>query len=155
MGKFNFRSVGKTTSDIQTQTLTPTPTPLGIKTPLREGTQEGIFAMTYTLSDQVGYNLVDLIKTNWGERVGFYDFGANLRPILSEYVSQESFDAQAVERISGAVKRWMPYVSLKDYISELDRVESSGTSVIKIKITYDIPALNVFNKAVQVILYVL
>lgn len=155
MGTYNFRSVGKTTSDVQSQLLITTPTPHGVITPLRPGTQEGIFAMSYSLADQISYNLADLIKTNWGERLGQYDFGANLRPLLSEYASQDSFDSQAVERISGTVRRWMPYISLKDYFSELDKVQQNKLSVIRLKITYDVPALDISDKAIQVILYVL
>lgn len=153
MGTFNFKSSGKTTTQQAIEQLVQSPTPIGIKTPLRAGTQEGIFAMNYSLADQMHDNLRNLLQTNWGERLGLYDFGANLRPILSELVSQDDFDAAAVERISGAVGRWMPYISLDEFLSEIDHLENKNTAVVKLTITYSIPTLNVAKRALQVTLY--
>lgn len=156
MPVISFKSVGTTRKQRQDNGLASTPLPIGIKTPLRSGHDEGIFAMNYTLADQVHDNLRNLILTNWGERLGLYDFGANLRPLLSEFVSQDSFDAQAVERISAAVSRWMPYVSLDNFLSEVDRRrDSNGTAIIRVTITYNIPTLNVLNRGLEVTLYVL
>ena len=92
-----------------------TPTPIGIKTPLRPGGNNGIFDGHFVLKDQVKDNLRNLMLTNWGERLGLYNFGANLRPLTTEIVGQDSFDAQATERSKGAVDRWMPYVSLDTF----------------------------------------
>ena len=111
--------------------------------------------MNYTLAEQVRDNLRNLILTNWGERLGFYDFGANLRPLTTEYVSQDGFDSQAIERISGTVNRWMPYVSLEDYASTVESSENNNLSIIKLAITYSIPALNVQKHVLEVVLYVL
>lgn len=153
MGLFNFKSVGKTTEQQAVEALTKSATPIGIKTPLRLGGQEGIFAMHYNLADQVHDNLRNLLLTNWGERLGVYDFGANLRPIVTELVSLDDFDSQAIERISSAVSRWMPYVSLDNFLSETDHQENKNTAVIRITITYSIPALEVKQRALQVTLY--
>ena len=109
--------------------------------------------MSYNLADQVHDNLRNLLQTNWGERLGFYDFGANLRPLTTEFVSQDDFDSQAIERIAAAVGRWMPYVSLDEFLSDIDRTENKNTAVIRITITYSISALNVLKKSLQVTLY--
>lgn len=155
MGSFNFKSVGKTQEQRIVEQLTKSSTPIGIRLPLRPGGQEGIFAMHYNIADQIHDNLRNLIMTNWGGRLGFYDFGANLLPLVAEFTTQDDFDAQAVERIAGAVSRWMPFVSLEDFLSEVDRVENKNTGVIKITVTYTIPALSVTKRALQVTLYVL
>lgn len=155
MGTFNFKSVGKTQAQKVVETLTKSPEPIGIKVPLREGGQEGIFAMHYSLPEQIHDNLRNLLLTNWGERLGIYDFGANLRPLVTEFNSQDDFDAQAVERISGAVAKWMPFVSLEDFLSEVDRTENKNTGVIRVTVTYTIPALGVGKRALQVTLYVI
>lgn len=156
MGTYNFKSSGKTQEQSLIEKFEISSTPIGIKTPLRLGTNnEGIFATNSNLADQVSDNLRNLLQTNWGERLGFYNFGANLRPLVSEFVSQDDFDAQAVERISSAVSRWMPYISLENFLSEVDRTENKNTGVIKIMITYGIPALNVTKRALQVTLYVI
>jgi len=155
MGSFTFKSVGKTREQEETDKLTVTATPIGIKTPLRPGKQEGIFAMNFDLKDQVHDNLRNLIMSDWGGRFMLYDFGANLGPLLTEFVSIDDFDAKAIDRISGAVKRWMPYVSLENYVSATDHIENKNTAIIKLTITYNIPSLSVFNKALEVSLYVI
>lgn len=153
MSTISFKSVGKTQAERIAQELVQSPTPIGIKTPLRPGTQEGIFAMTYSLADQVHDNLRNLLLTNWGERLSLFDFGGNLRPLTTELSSADDFDAQAVERISGAVQRWMPFITLETFQSSIDRINNKNTAVIKITIVYNVPSLNVFGKALEIKLY--
>lgn len=149
----SFKSVGKTREERLAQQLIVSATPIGIKTPLKPGSQEGIFAMHFNLADQMHDNLRNLILTNWGERLGLYDFGANLRPLTTELVSQDDFDAQAIERISGAVQRWMPFISLETFESNIDRINNQNTAIIKMNVTYNIPSLNIFQKTLEVTLY--
>lgn len=155
MGTISFRSVGVTADKQVTNQLTTSPSPVGIVTPLRLGTAESIFEMTYSLSDQVHDNLRNLLLTNWGERLVLYDFGANLRPLTSEFTTQDDFDAQAVQRISSAVSKWMPYVTLEDFLSQVNRNGNKNTAIIDITVTYSVPALNVSKRALQVTLYAL
>lgn len=153
MTTISFKSVGKTQADRVAQQLVQSPTPISIKTPLKLGNQEGIFAMHFSLADAMHDNLRNLVLTNWGERLGLYDFGGNLRPLTTELVSVEDFDGQAIERISGAVQKWMPFITLETFQSTIDRINNKNTAIIKITIVYNIPALNVFNKALEVKLY--
>lgn len=155
MGSYSFKSSGKTQEQKTIEQLTQTAIPVGIKTPLRLGGDEGIYAMHTSLADQVHDNLRNLLQTNWGERLGLYDFGANLRPLVTEFVSQDDFDAQAVQRISNSVSKWMPFVGLEDFLSEIDRTENKNTAVVRITVTYSIPALSVTKRALQVTLYVI
>lgn len=155
MTTYSFKSVGKTKSQISEEKTTSSVTPFGIKTPMKIGTSEGIFAMNYSLEDQFSDNLRNLLLTNWGERLGLYQFGANLKPLTTEFVSQEDFDTQAIERIKSAVEKWMPFVDLEDFSSEVDRMENKNTGIIKINVTYRIPALNTGKKAIQIVLYVI
>lgn len=149
----SFRSVGKTREERVAQSIIQSSTPIGIKTPMRFGVQEGIFAMHFALVDQMHDNFRNLVLTNWGERLGLYDFGANLRPLCTEIVSQDDFDGQAVDRISGAVQRWMPFITLETFESKTDRMNNRNTAVVKLTIVYNIPSLNVFQKALEVTLY--
>lgn len=155
MGTFNFKSSGKTQEQQLVEAVAKASVPIGIKTPMRLGEQEGIFAMHTSLEDQIHDNLRNLLQCNFGEHLGIYDFGANLRPLTADFSSQDDFDAQAVQRINAAVSRWMPFVSLEDFISEVDRTENKNTGVIKITITYTVPALKTGKKALQVVLYVI
>lgn len=155
MAKINFKSVGQTAQSVLSSSLSPSLVPIGIKTPLRLGGTDGLLVMNYNLADQLADNLRNLLLTNWGERLGQYFFGANLKPLTTEFVSQDNFDSEAVVRIKGAVTEWMPYVDLIDFVSEVDRTENYSTGIIKVTITYNIPALNVSNKKLQIVLYVM
>jgi phage baseplate assembly protein W len=157
MGNFSFRSAGKTTQDnIESSTAAAkTPTMYGIKTPLRSSTGGLLFDVTYSLKDQVADNLRNLLLTNYGERLGLYDYGANLRPITTELVSLDDFDSQAIERIRNAVAKWMPYISLNNFASSVDRNNKNNrVAAIKVMVTYDVAALDVKNAIIEITLYV-
>lgn len=153
MGSYNFKSVGKKSSTPST-TPTVTPLPIGIKTPLQLS-DNNIFAMHYNLSDQVHDNLRNLLLTNWGERLGFYYFGANLRELTSEISNIDAFDSAAIDRIRNAVSTWMPFVVLKDFTSTVDNSNNLNTGIVKITVTYSVSQLNVENRALQISLYVI
>jgi len=156
MAKLSFKSVGITNEQRATTVTTVTKVPpIGIKTPLQLSTDEGLLAMNFNLADQLADNLRNLLQTNWGERLGQYFFGANLRPLTTEYTNQENFDTEAISRIRDAVSTWMPFVELEDFISEVDRNENTSTGIIRVSITYNIPSLNLRGKGVQVVLYIL
>lgn len=155
MATYSFKSSGKTKSQSENETIASSPIPYGIKTPLELGSTEGIFVMNYSLEDQFADNLKNLLLTNWGERVGLYQYGANLRPIASELVSQDDFDNSAISRIKSAVDKWMPFIDLEDFSSVINRDGNKNTAIIDINITYNIPALNVFRKGLQINLYVM
>lgn len=150
MGSFSFKSVGKTREQAGAAVIPSSPIPVGILTPLSLGTDGSLFAVSYSLADQVHDNLRNLIQTNWGERLVLYKFGANLRPILSDMVSQDDFDAQAVTRIQDAVGKWMPFVSLEDFLSQTNRNNNGSVANVDITLTYSVPALGVSKRALQV-----
>lgn len=155
MATYNFKSVGKTQDKINEEVLTATPIPFGVKTPLALGSTEGIFKMNYSLSDQFHDNLRNLLLTNWGERLGLYDFGANLRPLTTEFTNLDNFDNEAITRIRNAVEKWMPFVDLENFESTVDRKENRNTAIIKINITYNIAPLQVVGRGLQIVLYVI
>lgn len=155
MATYSFKSVGKTQEQTKEEELKSSVVPYGIKTPLKISESDDIFEMNYSLSEQFADNLKNLLLTNWGERLGLYDFGANLRPLTMEFVSQDDFDTEAISRIKSAVQKWMPFVDLEDFSSVVDRMENKNTAVIKINVTYNIPALSVTKRGVQVVLYVI
>jgi len=154
MATYSFKSVGKTQTQIDEETTKKSLIPYGIKTPMQLGDKEGIFSMNYSLEDQFADNLKNLLLTNWGERLGLYQFGANLKPLTTEFVSQDDFDSEAIVRIKDAVEKWMPFVDLEDFSSEVDRLENKNTGIIKISITYNVPLINVSRKGLQIVLYV-
>jgi phage baseplate assembly protein W len=154
MGTYNFKSSGKSVEQLNIELPTRTSLPIGIRTPLRLD-DKNLFAMTYLVSEQVHDNLRNLLLTNWGERLGFYNFGANLRELTSELSNIDAFDEEAISRIRSAVTKWMPFVILKNFVSEIDNERNINTGIVKISITYSVPQLGVENKALQISLYVI
>ena len=152
MGSFSFKSSGVTQADAIANELVVTPTPIGIKTPVSLGNDDLVTTST-DLVVQLTDNLRNLILTNWGERLGFYQFGANLRPLMADLVNVDDFDSAAIDRIKEAVGRWMPYIDLQDFISSSDRTQNLNTAVIQLTITFNIPSLKVIGKKLQVALY--
>lgn len=152
----NFKSVGLTGQKvIENLDIVPSITPVGIKTPLQLGKKYGIFEMHLNLADTLADNLRNLILTNWGERLGLYFFGANLRPLTTEFSSQDFFDSEAVIRIKSAVRQWMPFVELIDYVSDFERFGNNSTAIIGLEISYAIPSLNLIDKKIKINLHVL
>jgi phage baseplate assembly protein W len=152
MGSYSFKSSGTTQVDAAANVLARTPVPIGIKTPLSLGNDD-LLTMNFNLADALTDNLRNLILTNWGERLGFYDFGANLRPLLTDLVSLDDFDSQAMDRIKTAVQRWMPYIDLQDFQSSIDHLQRHNTAVIKLIISFNIPSINVVDRKLEVTLY--
>ena len=80
---FNFKNSGRSVLDVFDETKEKLEEkkkiPYGIKTPLRHGSDRaGIFEMNFNIGDQIADNLRNLVQTNHGERLGHFDFGANL-----------------------------------------------------------------------------
>ena len=141
MGSFSFKSVGITADQSITQSnaVVPSDLPIGIKTPLRLSAGS-LFTMTYKSIDQVTDNLRNLLLTNHGERIGQFNFGADIRPLLSDFASP-NFDSNVMTKITTAVSQWMPYVSLEDFQSTYDRSHNQSLVVINLQVTYTVPAL--------------
>ena len=149
MAAYSFKSIGtKTkTSIVDSQKSLQ---PYGIITPLTRGNDGQLFNMTTTVSEQISMNLKDLLLTNWGERLMLHDFGANLRILLTEFTGQEDFDALALVNIKSAVDRWMSYIDLNDYTSEMMTDSRGSVQSSIITITYSVPLLNISDKSLKI-----
>lgn len=154
MGSYSFRSSGVTAVQRDAINTDQSALPIGIKTPLEMGTSEGILKMHYDLGDQVHDNFKNLLLTNFGERLGLYDFGANLRPLTSDWVSLDDFDARAMQNISTAVQRWMPVISLDTFATRMESNNSNSPTVV-VAIDYNVPALGILSKHIEVALRVM
>lgn len=154
MSSFSFKSSGKTPVQKRAETLSVSNQPIGIKTPLEigNGTTSEILVTHDNFSNVAHDNLKNLILTNWGERLGLYKFGANLRPLLTEVSSQDDFDSMAIQRIQEAVSRWMPFINLQNFSSNIDPESTNSLSKLIIRITYNIPSLSSKTRGLEVVL---
>ncbi len=115
-----------------TQLNIPAPSPINIRYPMQYASK-GAFATNDTTVDAITDDLKILIKTNWGERVIQYDFGANLRSLLFEPMVDTK--EQISDAITAAVAKWMPFVvinSLEVYLNEDDATVDYNSALIKI-----------------------
>lgn len=153
----SFKSVGKSTVTVRAEAEATRPIiPVGIKTPLRYG-NTSLFEMHTDLFDQIRDNLRNLILTNWGERLGQYDFGGNLLELSAERLSREDYDQEVAARINSAVNKWMPYVSLEELVplDQEDLQVKSHVSTVPLRrylMTYDVPSINSAKQSLEIVL---
>lgn len=153
----SFKDVGeKITNKESLRRNQVNPIPIGVKTPLEiDESGRNIFSMHYSLKEQIADNLRNLILTNHGERLALYDFGANLRPLISEWSNKEDFDKEVMRRISAAVGKYMSFVNLLGYESRPNYRDNIYTGIINIIIMYSVPMLNLNEEIIEVTLYVI
>ncbi len=156
MAVISFKNIGIKHFETERDILQKSLKPIGIKTPLEYGGQgEGLFHMHYDLRAQIHDNLKNLILTNHGERVALYDFGANLRPLVTEFSNKDDFDGEAMIRINTSVSKYMPFVNLVGFDSQPEYEDNRFVGKIKLLIIYSITDLNVFDKKLEIILNVI
>jgi len=148
----DFKSVGSRPAPKKTADEILNRVPIGVKTPMRLGNNE-IWEMNHTLSSEINQNLKDLLATNWGERLGRYNFGANLRPLLFEF-SRDEFDSEVSFRIKDAVSKWMPYITLKSMERKISEDDVGNVAIVTLNILYDVPQAALKNQAVRTNLFV-
>ena len=150
MSDFDFKSSGvEKTSPVFTQEVELKP--IGFITPLRLGTnRSGILDMNFDPRDQVKDNLKNLLMTNHGERLGIFRYGANLRPLVGERVSQPEFGSRLrefifeqiddnlpnkiEEEVRRSVNTWLPYVNI---ISVETLTQDDNKNKIYVKVKYN------------------
>jgi len=154
--KYDFKSVGELSSDIEEEKNNKRglfDLPVGIKTPVEFGTdKDGLFKMHRHLKDQISDNFRNLILTNHGERVGHYDFGANLTELTFE-LGTDNIDATAMRRIAKAVGKYMPFVQLDSFEPFTEHKDNEHVARIGVRISYSVPRLAFPTRAIELTLY--
>jgi hypothetical protein len=86
MGSFNFKSSGKKIDNRKYTNITKSMTqlvPIGLKTPLQLlQDSEDLYQTHFSPEKQLKDNIKNFLLTNHGERLGRYDYGANLSIFL-------------------------------------------------------------------------
>lgn len=166
--RFNFKSSGILVTNRNIAEPTIVKSPLGIKTPVEFGSNEdSLFKMHFNPGDQIKDNLRNLILTNFGERLGKAQIGANLKDISFDLTAIDQYESEVSQRIRETVNNFMPVVEIRD-ISTQDvtntrigennfnsaLARSSGLALIVIRIKYDISRVKIFNQVLEVLTYV-
>jgi phage baseplate assembly protein W len=101
---------------------------VGIRLPFND---YNVFTINYTTKDQIKSNLTNYLLTNKGERVFNPEFGADLRRLLFDQMSDFT-DAREV--LLDNLSIYFPMITVKslDFSPDLNR------SLLNIKLTYSI-----------------
>ncbi len=85
---------------------------IGLKLPMGYS-ETGYFKQTKTTLQQAKYNIINLLKTIPGERLGQPEFGSNLHSILFEPMN-EDFEEVLLDAIRTSIEKWLPYINIKN-----------------------------------------
>lgn len=154
--QYSFKSSGQSLQSRQarSKTVLNRPRPIGIATPVTLDYGEYAFVKMHTdIGDQVTDNMRQLILTNHGDRLGLYDFGANLLELTFE-MQKEEVQGEAMRRISTAMSKYMPFVELETFESFIDHFDNQDIGKVGVKVGFNVPKLNIVNRKLEVTLYV-
>jgi len=111
---------------------------LGVSLPFNG--PSGPFNSTYSTKTQIKSNLINLLLTNKGERVFNPEFGANLKTILFEGITEDTSEL-IKELINFNVSIFVPEVQISDILvspaSEYNNNSISITIKYKLRISQD------------------
>ena len=102
---------------------------IGVSLPFN-GSNGKPFNSTYTTKDQIKSNLVDLILTNKGERVFNPEFGADLKRVLFEGLTEDN-NTTIQRLIADSINTFQPDVILDEVLLVPDIDNNSLSITIK------------------------
>ena len=85
---------------------------IGLKLPMGYS-ESGYFKQTKTTLQQAKYNIINLLQTIPGERLGNPTFGSNLHSLLFEPMN-EDFSDVLEDSIRTSLETWLPYINIKN-----------------------------------------
>lgn len=148
----NFRSTGRQFSVPPPASFQVPIIPVGIKTPMSFGgnSVSTPFEMNTKLEDQIGDNLKNLILSNHGERLGLYDFGANLQELLTEAIPTENLVQAVEDRIKRAVSKFMPGLELNSVSMITNRSPAKALASFSFVVAYSYSQAGISNRKIQI-----
>ncbi len=150
---YSFKSVGELERDNrQNDETVVVKLPIGIATPVSLG-NNSLLKMHTSQINVIKDNFRNMLMTNHGDRLGFYDFGANLEELTFELGSEET-DAEATRRIAKTTAKYMPFINLDTFEPFKENFDNQHTGKIGIRVTFTVPKLSNKTNAVEVLLYV-
>jgi hypothetical protein len=91
---------------------------IGVDYPIRRG-RGGYFDQTFTSIDQVKANVINVLNTSKGERLGRPQFGTRLYDIIYDSASQ-NIDSRVESEVRQTLDQWLPYVNIRNLVVETD-----------------------------------
>ena len=152
--QFKFKSSGFRRDDRRFVAKKTVDRPIGFKTPLAPGGD--IFEMHTSPIKQLSDNFRNLVMTNNGERLGMFNFGANLNSVVFDYSNNTDFENIVGEAIISAANKYIPSISIgnittqKIDVNEKNDLNKLGLAKMRIRINYTIPKFKSPNLALEV-----
>lgn len=155
--KYDFSSVGESKEDFDARKTKASQDtiqiPIGIKVPVELGeSNDGLLKMHTDIEKVLADNFRNMIMTNYGERLGLYDFGANLTELAFE-LGADDFDAEAIRRIRRTTQKYMPFIQLLTFEPLVDRVNNKEVAKVGVRITYRVSAVSQKERMIEVLIY--
>lgn len=102
----------------------------------------GVFNKTYSTKDQIKSNVINLLLTNRGERIMNPNFGADIKDLLFEGMT-ENLKSIIQDRVTTSFTTYIPQAS----INNVDVIFSEDTNTINVTVNY---TLNISGTSDQV-----
>ena len=108
--------------------------------------------MSTSIVNQVIDNFRNMLLTNHGERVPLFDYGENLRQLLTERLAIDDYESQAMLLIKATTEKYMPYVNLDTFEVQTMQTDTESLSKVKVLVKFSIPRLTTSSKLLEIIL---
>ena len=152
MAERSFKSVGELNVDVRSAQPRQ-PVPVGIVTPIVYSSKiGGPLEMSTSVVNQVLDNFRNMILTNHGERVPLFDYGANLRQLLTERLTVDDYETQAMLLVKATTEKYMPYVNLDTFEVVPLQNNVEALSKVRVLVKCSIPRLTTSSKLIEIIL---
>lgn len=144
--QFNFKSSGFRRDDRRFVAKKTNERPIGIITPLVAG--DDIFKMNTSPIRQLTDNFRNLIMTNHGERLGMFNFGANLNSLLFDFSNNPNYTDLVSETIIEATNKYIPSIAINNIevipvdVDEKNEANRLGLAKVRLRIQYTVPKFN-------------
>jgi phage baseplate assembly protein W len=140
-----------------TQRVDTTPTgtalPFNIVTPLQFPNKTGeALRTTADIVEGVVSDFRNMLLTNYGERLGLPDFGANLNSLLSERLSAEDWNTRCSNQIRSTTRKYMPSINIDSVTINQLPTRNDGFGRMQVTVIYSILVLGVQNNRLDITL---
>jgi|TARA_R110002074_G_scaffold349865_1_gene520629 phage baseplate assembly protein W len=105
--------------------------------PLQKDDEDGFYALTKTLADNVKQNFKNLLLTAPGERVMIPEFGVGLRNFLFDN-SVAEMENDIIRAVDEQTKLYMPFVEINDL-----EVIDTELDTVALNIFYSVPSVGI------------
>ena len=113
---------------------------IGPELPLQLSTKHGAYSLFTTYREEIKQNFKNLILTSPGERIMNPDFGVGMRHFLFE--PNESIIPTLKQRIVSQVKKYMPFIRIKNIDFNRGRTPNENPNMLSVAIEYEVPNMN-------------